>query len=101
MALLYITEFESLTPTNEGGAAQIARAAPVVDQAPLAIAGGSLQSAAFGATTRYVRLHCDAICSVAFGANPTATSSNMRLAGSQTEYFGVTPGQKVAVILNT
>jgi len=101
MALLYVTEFSSLTPTTEGGAAQVARAPVVVDQSPVTIAGGSLQSAAFNAETKYVRLHCDAICSIAFGSNPTATAANMRMAAGQTEYFGVQPGMKVAVITNT
>ena|ERR1700680_1405299 len=101
MALLYITEYESITPTSEGGAAQIPREPAVVDQAPIAISGSSLQSVAFGKTTNYVRLHCDAICSVKFGANPTATASNQRMAASQTEFKGVTPGYKVAVITNS
>jgi hypothetical protein len=101
MAFLYITEYETLTPTTEGGAAQAARTPPVVDQPPVAIGAASLQSAIFGPTTKYVRLHTDAICSIAFGPNPTATMNNQRLAADQTEYFGVTPGSTVAVIANT
>lgn len=99
MATLYIAEFESITPTSEGGSAQVSRAPPIAEQT-VAI-GASTQSAAFNRSTRYVRLHSDGICSVAFGANPTATTANMRLAAGATEYFGVTPGQKLAVISNT
>src|SRR4051812_27348047 len=101
MALLYVTELESLAIPTEGGGAQIAHVPPAVEQTPVAIAGGANASAVFGATTRFVRLHCDAICSIAFGSAPVATASNMRMAASQTEYFGVQPGHKVSVITNT
>jgi len=100
MAKLYVTEFSSV-----GGTAnfpiQGAQTPPIVDQTPVAIGGGSLQSAAFNLSTKMVRIHTDAICSISFGLNPTVTTNNMRLAGNQTEYFAVVPGQKVAVISNT
>ena len=32
MAILYVAEFESVTPTQEGGSAQVARALPVAEQ---------------------------------------------------------------------
>lgn len=100
MALLYVTEYEALSPTTEGGAAQVPRTPPVVDQVPVVVGGTSLQSAAFGKTTTFVRLNCDVTCSIAFGPNPTATANSQRLAANQTEYFGVTRGYKVAVITN-
>lgn len=62
------------------------------------IGAGSLQSGTFGDTTRMVRVHADAVCRVAFGANPTAAATSMRLAAGSTEYFGVLPGHKLAVI---
>ena len=58
-------------------------------------------SNAFHASTRLVRIHTDAICSIAFGGDPTATTSSKRLAANQTEYFGVQGGYKVAAIANT
>lgn len=99
MATLYIAEFSYLfsTPAVTG---QMAMGPPIVEQT-VAIGAGSAQSAAFGATTNFVRLHTDAICSIVFGANPTALATKMRLAAGQTEYFGVAPGSKVAVITNT
>ena len=33
--------------------------------------------------------------------DPTATTSNKRLAANQTEYFGVPAGMKLSVIANT
>jgi len=100
MATLYIKEYQYVASTRQQSYVQIGQEPPVAEQT-VAIGGASAQSAAFNANTQYVRLHTDAICSVAFGANPTATISNGRMAANQTEYFGVVPGQKLAVITNT
>ena len=99
MADLYIAEYRTLG-TSSRGTPQTPPNPPVAEQ-KLAIGAGSVQSSAFSDGTVLVRLHCDAVCSVAFGSNPTATSSNMRLAANQTEFFAVEPGAKVAVIENT
>lgn len=97
-----ITEF--LNVGNAGGNFQqpleVAMTPPVVDQGSVNFSGGATQSAAFNTSTRYVRLVCDVQCSVAFGANPTATTSNMVLPAGLPEYFGVIAGQKVSVIAN-
>jgi hypothetical protein len=100
MALLYVTEFGAMY-SDAGGSVPIAKTNVRTDQTPVVIGAGSLQSAAFLAGTRFVRLNCDAICSIAFGSNPTASTSTMRMAANQTEYFGVNAGDKVAVIANT
>lgn len=68
---------------------------------PVAIGGVSAQSAVFPDGTRLIRVHTDAICSIKIGANPTATADDKRMAANATEYFGVTPGHKLAVITNT
>ena len=49
-------------------------------------------------TTKIVRLISDQNCYVAFGSSPTATSSSMYLAAGIPEYFGVTPGDKIAAL---
>ncbi|HWU70677.1 MAG TPA: hypothetical protein VN017_04915, partial [Pseudoxanthomonas sp.] len=74
-----------------------------VAEQTVAIGASSAVSSAFNASTAIVRLHTDAICSVEFGAAPTAAATNMRLAAGQTEYFAVVPGSgfKVAVITNS
>lgn len=100
MAKLYVTEFEQM-PQLVGGRLAVAVAPPAVDQTPVVIGAGSLQSAAFGVRAKFVRLHADAICSIAFGSNPTATANSMRMAANQTEYFGVAVADKVAVITNS
>lgn len=97
-----VTEFLNVgnAGTNFQNPAEIAMTPPVVDQGSVSFGGGATQSAAFNASTRYVRLLCDVQCSVAFGANPTATTSNMVLPAGLPEYFGVIAGQKVSVIAN-
>ena len=102
MAKLYISEYSDIAHQPYGAEAISAMQEPAItDQAPITIAASSAQSAAFNGATRVVRLHTDAICSVLFGADPTATANHKRLAANSTEYFGVEPGIKVAVITNS
>ena len=100
MASLYITEFAGLVRDGANGSQS---ALPVGTLPPLAaqkvtIGATSAQSAALNASTRLVRVHTDAICHIVAGSDPTATTSNARLAADTTEYFAVTPGHKLAVI---
>jgi len=100
MATLYIAEFASVGGTSNFGVA--GGFTPPITEQTVAIGGGSTPSAAFNANTAFVRLHADAICSLAWGTSPTATTSKMRMAAGQTEYFAVPQtGYKVAVISNT
>jgi hypothetical protein len=98
MASLYITEYTENGFRQLGGLPVAPE--PGLDQAPVAI-GAVAPSAAFGASTRVVRVHCDAICSIAFGKTPVATTANKRLPADHTEYFSVNPGDKLSVIANT
>lgn len=97
MAKLYVTEYAGVGQNNQ----PVAQTPPIVEQTPVVIGAGSLQSAAFDAATTVVRIHTDAICSIAFGTNPTATANSQRLPADTTEYFSVKFGHKVAVITNT
>ena len=101
MAVLYIAEYDKMGIIR-GQQTAIALEPPVAEQT-VSIAGSSAQSSAFNAATRYVRLHTDAICSVLFGTDPTATAAKKRMAANQTEYFAVPAGgtHKVAVITNS
>jgi hypothetical protein len=101
VASLYIAELSDPEVSLAGRIPVDAFHAPPVAEQKVAIGGTSTQSVAFNASTRVVRLHADAICSVAFGASPTATAANLRMAAGQTEYFGVVPGSMLAVITNT
>ncbi|HEX8838265.1 MAG TPA: hypothetical protein VF748_15085 [Candidatus Acidoferrum sp.] len=104
MAKLYISEYSTYGVDPNTGEA--VGKEPSLDQAPVTVGAGSLQGAAFSASTRLVRIHTDVICSIVFGTpggpnNPVATANNKRLAANQTEYFAVSPGDTVAVITNT
>ncbi|MBV8512363.1 MAG: hypothetical protein JO289_19570 [Xanthobacteraceae bacterium] len=99
MAVLYISEFANIG-RDQGEGVQVATLAPLAEQT-VSISGSSTQSVAFGIYTNFVRLCCDAVCSIAVGANPTASGVNLRLPANTPEYFQVTPGQKLACIANT
>lgn len=99
MAVVFISEFTD-SKLYAGTPLPVSPAPPVAEQT-VSITVGSVQSSAFGATTKVIRVHTDAICSIAIGANPTATATTARLAANSTEYFGVLPGHKIAVITNT
>lgn len=104
MAVLYVTEYVGLT-SQGAGLGQVPIEPPVVEQA-IAITGASTVTLAFNSRTRLVRLHTDAICAVTIGAAPVATVpagalGSGRLAANQTEFRGVGPGLKAAVISTT
>ena len=103
MAVLYIAEYINLPIGLPNQRGQMVMEPPLAEQT-VAIGGSSATCTnPFNATTTMVRVHTDAICSIAFGTSPTATASMKRLAANQTEYFGVPKGQnyKIAVITNT
>lgn len=105
MSKLYISEYARVTQASGPGNAMVQ--AP--EEPPLAtqvvdFTSGAAQSAAFNAKTRFVRLHADAVCSVKFGAAPTATANDARMAAGLTEFRGIpTDGSavKVSAISNT
>jgi hypothetical protein len=101
LAVLYISEFADEAQTVRGGMAFAQQ--PAIAEQTVVIGAGSLQSSAFNATTTFVRIETDAICSITFGTNPTATATKARMAAGSVEYFGVPVGlaYKVAVITNT
>lgn len=111
MAKLYITEYaEAALPQSYSGSSSnpyhnfplpAGKEPATEDQTPVAIGAGSLQSAPFAKSTRFIRLMADAVCSIAIGSNPTATANNQRLAANVPEWRGVKPGDVVAVITNT
>lgn len=102
MPTLFITEFARQS-RDAAGFLMVVAEEPAVANQTVAIGAGSTQSNAFNSLTRFVRISTDAICSIAFGENPTATTSTRRMPANTTEYFGVPAGSafKVAVISNT
>ncbi len=108
MAVLYITEYASLSNLPVGQTGQMPQETPLAEQT-VAIGVSTTQSAAFNAKTNVIRVHTDAICGVTVGVNPTATvasggAGSGRMAANQTEYRDVSLGRiagtpfKIAVI---
>lgn len=56
----------------------------------------SNQSAAFDEATRLIRVIADADVFLAFGDNPTATATAVKVPANSVEYFEVEGGSKVA-----
>lgn len=100
MSTLYIAEVTALG-IDAQGASIIAPKMPPFAEQTVPISGATAASAPFTGHTRFVQIHTDAICSLAFGQNPQATTSNQRLAANETRYYAVNPGDQVAVISNT
>jgi len=99
MANLYVTEFSNYNVNMNPY--QLGLQTPVAEQ--VVAFTTTTQSSAFNNSTNLVRIHTDGICSIAFGTNPTATTSKARMVAGQTEYFTVPQGQafKVAAVTNT
>lgn len=97
---LDVTEYKSLADARSGERLMAAQE-PAIASQQVAIGGVSAQSNAFNSATEFVRVHTDEPVRIAFGSNPTAASTSMRMSAGATEYFGVKAGHKVAVISTT
>jgi hypothetical protein len=58
----------------------------------------SVQSAAFQAQTRLIRVCCTVACRILTGANPTALATSMLLPANWIAYIAVNSGDKLAAI---
>jgi hypothetical protein len=91
-----VTEFLLYAP----GGVQVADLDSLVtDQSPITTSGTTAQSAAFSGDTKMIQISCDTQSAMAYGSNPTATTSNMTIPAGSFIYFKVTGGKKVAFIL--
>lgn len=96
MAKLYISEYQFMG-ANGYGESQIQREPSLVDQV-VDFSGGAAASAAFSASTTYVRIWSDVDCCIKFGTAPVATVSNRPITAKVAEFCGVTPGSKVSAV---
>lgn len=96
---LYISEYSA----GSFAGIQAPIGPPVAVQARIDFSGGgSTQSAAFSGDTRLIEVTCDTVCSVHVGgSNPAATVNDTRFFIGRVSYYVVTPGDKLAVIVNT
>lgn len=100
MATAYIREYADLAEATNAQAP----AEPGIADQTVSTSGSSAASNAFNANTRLVAVStpaAQAVC-IAFsatrGATPTATTSNLRLPANSVFFFGVRPGDKLALI---
>jgi hypothetical protein len=102
MANVSITEFQGVgfvAPAYDGMSFKVPAQAPfyslktTVEQALMTAQG---TSPAFNQYTNLVRVHTDAPIKLSIAAAPSATVNSPRLAANQTEYFCVTPGDKIS-----
>jgi hypothetical protein len=100
MSSLYVREYADQVLLGRGLSAPAGMEPGLVDQ-KLTISGSTVQSAAFNAKTRLIRVHTDVICSIVIGPNAIATTGGARMAANTTEYFGVNKGDMIAAISNT
>ncbi len=100
MAKLWITELSALAQGANYQDAPVGQFTAAVNQTPLTL-GASQLSAAFGATTKFLRLYADGAChfTVATGSSHSATVNDTPLPSGSVEYIGVKPGDKLAVII--
>ncbi len=100
MAFAFISEY--LRQSRDGVSMTIpAGQEPALRVQRVPISGTSVQAEAFNSKTTFVAINVDVTCSLAFGADPTATASSMRMPQDATMFFGVKPGDKVAFISNS
>jgi hypothetical protein len=99
MAFAYLAEFPDLR-INQGTPSPGVEMPPIASST-VAIGAGSVQSAAHNTKCRLLGISTDAVCSVEFGTNPTATASSFRLPANSISFWRVQPGNRVAVITNT
>lgn len=102
MANLRIQEYRGIA-RGDGAFPQAIGTPALRNQTPLAIGGASAQSAAFGTGTHVIGVQAEGICAIEVGGTaPVAVAgTSKRMVAGQTEYFGVQPGDKLAVITDT
>lgn len=97
MAVVYVTEYARQV-RDMGGYLVPTPEEPALAEQQVAIGGSSDQSSAFNDSAKLIMVHTDAICHIAIGSDPTASTSTKRMPADQTLFFGVQPGHKIAVI---
>jgi hypothetical protein len=93
-----VTEYQNLGMDANGARVAVgmepARAVQQITEGGASVSCG----ADFQDSTRFVRIHTPVAIRIAFGKTPTAAATSQRMAAGSTEFFGVTPGLRVAVI---
>lgn len=70
----------------------------LINPQKVAFTGTSAQSAVLSSNIKIARVSADAACYIAFGSNPTATTSSHFLPAGVVEYIQVNDSQKIAAL---
>jgi hypothetical protein len=102
MATVYVTELSFMGVDQTGISSPVPMMPPTAEQT-VAVTGASVQSNRLNNSTALVRICSDVVCSVAFGTNPTALTTSMRIPANIPVDFCVPRGAgfRVAVIANS
>lgn len=97
MSTLYVTEYTKLAHDGRG-LTVIVGLEPSTTQ--VQTIGGASTPVTLRTGSKFVRLHTDAICNIAFGSSTVAADGNsMRLAANQTEFFGISSGATTVAVI--
>lgn len=103
MATAYLREYSDVKAIF-GHAVPVPAEPSITTQTPITTSGTTAASSAFNAQTNLVAVSTPAAQAVAIefsqtpGATPTATTSSLRLPANSLFFFGVRPGDKLALI---
>ena len=96
MATLLITEFDEVAYVSaRQTVVPVGIVPPIAEQSVTYTT--SAQSAAFNASTRFIRVIADADAHLSFGTNPTATASTQLIPANTEIWRMVAAGHKVSV----
>jgi hypothetical protein len=95
MATAFVTEYFRLSKDANGG--RVAAGKEPANTTQSITFSSSTQSAAFQASTSVIRIWVSSQAHVKVGANPTADANDTPLSAKNPEYFGVNPGDKIAI----
>lgn len=96
MATLWIREYRDRGVAGAAREIQVPQEPGLADQTVTFTT--STQSAAFNSSTRFIAIIGSAAFHYVVGANPTATTSGLKVPADTITHIGVTPGQKIAAI---
>ena len=99
---LHVTEYKRLAREDHGGPGIAVQCGeePALAEYTAVIGASSVQSQTFHDETRFVMVHNTAICHIAVGADPSASTQNRRLPADATVFYGIPKDRpfKLAVI---
>ena len=97
---MYITEYSRIAGDKDGHIVQAGKhdGNEVVQTITFTTTAGV--SAAFSASTQFIRVSCDAAAYLKFGSAPTAvTLIDTPVQANTPEFFGVVAGQKISAVV--